>query len=249
MGTNLTQDVQRGLLRCGRLRHGARVQRVVVAPGPWNEMEQIAKTWALREPARGPWFLRPGLRPTLHLSSTAPALRCPDWEVPVRKLPSAGVLPAFRGDSRSRSWFAAGAFLSPQRAPDLDGQQAPRPRLSANSSRLLDGPRRGGLGGKSCLASLCYTQGPVRVVPDRMPPSLGKGPWSLPASPSRSSPPQKYNADYDLSARQGADTLAFMSLLEEKLLPVLVSVTEPPDVHGQEGGRGAHARRGEPALS
>ncbi|XP_063550528.1 metaxin-1-like isoform X3 [Gorilla gorilla gorilla] len=32
----------------------------------------------------------------------------------------------------------------------------------------------------------------------------------------------KYNADYDLSARQGADTLAFMSLLEEKLLPVLV---------------------------
>nr|XP_054407884.1 metaxin-1-like isoform X1 [Pongo abelii] len=33
--------------------------------------------------------------------------------------------------------------------------------------------------------------------------------------------PQKYNADYDLSARQGADTLAFMSLLE-KLLPVLV---------------------------
>ncbi|KAM8949337.1 metaxin-1 isoform 2-T2 [Lycaon pictus] len=32
---------------------------------------------------------------------------------------------------------------------------------------------------------------------------------------------EKYNADYDLSARQGADTLAFMSLLEEKLLPVL----------------------------
>uniref|UniRef100_A0ABI7X0B2 Metaxin-1 n=1 Tax=Felis catus TaxID=9685 RepID=A0ABI7X0B2_FELCA len=192
VGTNLTQDVQRGLLRCGRLRHGARVQRAVVAPGPWNETEQIAKTWALREPARGPWFLRPGLRPTLHLSSTAPALWCPDWEVPVRKLPSAGVLPAFRGDSRSRSWFAAGAFLSPQRAPDLEGQQAPRPRLSANSNRLLDGPRRGGLGGKSCLASLCYTQGP------------------------------KYNADYDLSARQGADTLAFMSLLEEKLLPVLI---------------------------
>ncbi|EMP27993.1 Metaxin-1, partial [Chelonia mydas] len=33
---------------------------------------------------------------------------------------------------------------------------------------------------------------------------------------------QKYNADYDLSARQGADTLAFVSLLEEKLLPVLI---------------------------
>lgn len=48
-------------------------------------------------------------------------------------------------------------------------------------------------------------------------------------------PPQKYNADYDLSARQGADTLAFMSLLEEKLLPVLVSVPRPPSVDGQQG--------------
>uniref|UniRef100_A0A8C4Y218 Metaxin-1 n=1 Tax=Gopherus evgoodei TaxID=1825980 RepID=A0A8C4Y218_9SAUR len=33
---------------------------------------------------------------------------------------------------------------------------------------------------------------------------------------------QQYNADSDLSARQGADTLAFVSLLEEKLLPVLI---------------------------
>lgn len=33
---------------------------------------------------------------------------------------------------------------------------------------------------------------------------------------------QKYNADYDLSAKEGADTLAFVSLLEEKLLPALV---------------------------
>ncbi|KAM4690193.1 metaxin-1 [Rhinophrynus dorsalis] len=33
---------------------------------------------------------------------------------------------------------------------------------------------------------------------------------------------QKYNADYDLSAKQGADTLAFVSLLEEKLLPALI---------------------------
>ncbi|KAJ7397757.1 Metaxin-1 [Pitangus sulphuratus] len=36
------------------------------------------------------------------------------------------------------------------------------------------------------------------------------------------SPLQKYNADYDLSATQNADTLAFVSLLEEKLLPVLI---------------------------
>lgn len=33
---------------------------------------------------------------------------------------------------------------------------------------------------------------------------------------------EKFNADYDLSAREGADTLAFLSLLEEKLLPVLI---------------------------
>ncbi|KAL0984889.1 hypothetical protein UPYG_G00149990 [Umbra pygmaea] len=33
---------------------------------------------------------------------------------------------------------------------------------------------------------------------------------------------QKYNADFDLSAREGADTLAFISLLEEKLMPALV---------------------------
>nr|XP_046155810.1 metaxin-1-like [Oncorhynchus gorbuscha] len=33
---------------------------------------------------------------------------------------------------------------------------------------------------------------------------------------------QKYNADFDLSAKEGADTLAFISLLEEKLMPALV---------------------------
>ncbi|XP_039614308.1 metaxin-3 [Polypterus senegalus] len=33
---------------------------------------------------------------------------------------------------------------------------------------------------------------------------------------------QKYNADYDLSAKQGADTLAFIALLEEKLYPALL---------------------------
>ncbi|NXL53201.1 MTX3 protein, partial [Podilymbus podiceps] len=35
---------------------------------------------------------------------------------------------------------------------------------------------------------------------------------------------QKYNADYELSAKQGADTLAYIALLEEKLLPALVSI-------------------------
>jgi len=34
---------------------------------------------------------------------------------------------------------------------------------------------------------------------------------------------QKYNADYDLSAKEGADSLAFISLLEEKLMPALVT--------------------------
>ncbi|KAM4601175.1 metaxin-1a [Polymixia lowei] len=33
---------------------------------------------------------------------------------------------------------------------------------------------------------------------------------------------QKYNADYDLSAKEGADTLAFISLIEEKLMPALI---------------------------
>ncbi|XP_037310883.1 metaxin-1a [Pungitius pungitius] len=33
---------------------------------------------------------------------------------------------------------------------------------------------------------------------------------------------QKYNADYDLSAKEGADSLAFTSLLEEKLKPALI---------------------------
>ncbi|XP_072139056.1 metaxin-1b isoform X1 [Mobula birostris] len=33
---------------------------------------------------------------------------------------------------------------------------------------------------------------------------------------------QKYNADYGLSATQGADTMAFSSLIEEKLLPALI---------------------------
>eukprot|EP00069_Balaena_mysticetus_P022169 bmy_03383T0 len=112
---------------------------------------------------------------------------------------------------------------NPQWARDLDGQQAPRSRLPANSNRLLTGPRQGGLSEQSPTLYLCYTQRSVWVVPDRMPPSLRKCPWSPPASTSQwMFPPQKYNADYDLSARQGADTLAFMSLLEEKLLPVLI---------------------------
>ncbi|XP_054596793.1 metaxin-1a isoform X1 [Nothobranchius furzeri] len=34
---------------------------------------------------------------------------------------------------------------------------------------------------------------------------------------------QKFNADYDLSAKEGADSLAFISLMEEKLTPALVT--------------------------
>ncbi|XP_062068484.1 metaxin-3 isoform X3 [Lepus europaeus] len=33
---------------------------------------------------------------------------------------------------------------------------------------------------------------------------------------------QKYNADYELTAKQGADTLAYVALLEEKLLPAVI---------------------------
>lgn len=52
--------------------------------------------------------------------------------------------------------------------------------------------------------------------------------WDLvhPVGSNRVFAPQKYNADYDLSATQSADTLAFVSLLEEKLLPVLVRLKE-----------------------
>lgn len=34
---------------------------------------------------------------------------------------------------------------------------------------------------------------------------------------------QRFNADYELTARQGADTMAYIALLEEKLLPALVT--------------------------
>lgn len=34
---------------------------------------------------------------------------------------------------------------------------------------------------------------------------------------------QRFNADYELTARQGADTMAYIALLEEKLRPALVS--------------------------
>ncbi|XP_053263823.1 metaxin-3 isoform X2 [Podarcis raffonei] len=33
---------------------------------------------------------------------------------------------------------------------------------------------------------------------------------------------QKYNADYELSTKEGADTLAYIALLEEKLLPAVI---------------------------
>ncbi|KAF5923251.1 hypothetical protein HPG69_012341 [Diceros bicornis minor] len=33
---------------------------------------------------------------------------------------------------------------------------------------------------------------------------------------------QKYNADYELSTKQGADTLAYIALLEKKLLPAVL---------------------------
>lgn len=131
------------------------------------------------------------------------------------------MLPAFRGNSGSCSHCAARPPFFPQWVQDLNSQWAPKPRLSANSNRLLAGLRQGVLSRQSSRFSLCYAQGWCGV------PSL----LSVPCTPlvftSQTFLPQKYNADYDLSARQGADTLAFMSLLEEKLLPVLVSTSGP----------------------
>ncbi|XP_044304634.1 metaxin-1 [Varanus komodoensis] len=87
-----------------------------------------------------------------------------------------------------------------------------------------------------CLAVLAYarfTGAPLKVRKIANPWRSPSG--TLPALKSRDegviSDPQliithlrkqKFNADYDLSALQGADTLAFASLLQEKLLPVLI---------------------------
>ncbi|KAF4017005.1 hypothetical protein G4228_009084 [Cervus hanglu yarkandensis] len=48
------------------------------------------------------------------------------------------------------------------------------------------------------------------------------GGWGLPSVHSDSLVVMKYNADYELSAKQGADTLAYIALLEEKLLPAVL---------------------------
>lgn len=62
--TKLTQDVE-GDAEEQRLETGKVGQTetwgykwnvyVVVAPGPWNELEETAKSWALREQAGRPW--------------------------------------------------------------------------------------------------------------------------------------------------------------------------------------------------
>ncbi|KAG2466422.1 MTX3 protein, partial [Polypterus senegalus] len=46
--------------------------------------------------------------------------------------------------------------------------------------------------------------------------------WIHPSKTAGTKKLMKYNADYDLSAKQGADTLAFIALLEEKLYPALL---------------------------
>uniref|UniRef100_A0A8C3EPX5 Metaxin n=1 Tax=Corvus moneduloides TaxID=1196302 RepID=A0A8C3EPX5_CORMO len=87
-----------------------------------------------------------------------------------------------------------------------------------------------------CLAVLTYarfTGAPLKVhrvtSPWRTPQGGGDfvvsptgGIWCVPWDPTMAFAAQKYNADYDLSATQSADALAFVSLLEEKLLPVLI---------------------------
>lgn len=66
MRTKLTQDVEgvakQQTLEPRKMRqpetwgYGWNVCVVgVVAPGPWNEIEEIAKSWTLREQAREPW--------------------------------------------------------------------------------------------------------------------------------------------------------------------------------------------------
>lgn len=68
------------------------------------------------------------------------------------------------------------------------------------------------------------------------------GIWCIPWDQTVAFAAQKYNADYDLSATQSADTLAFVSLLEEKLLPVLVRL-------GGAAGKGGSPRMGSASWS
>lgn len=151
------------------------------------------------------------------------------------------MLPAFRGNSGSCSWFAAGPSFLPQLGvrpsrPAGSKTQAFCQQQQATGWAQARGPQWEKLLALPLLHSEASEGGTSQDAS-----SLGRCPRSPPASTSWTFPPQKYNADYDLSARQGADTLAFMSLLEEKLLPVLVSVSSPPTIHGQQGrGPGAH---------
>lgn len=68
------------------------------------------------------------------------------------------------------------------------------------------------------------------------------GIWCIPWDQTVVFTAQKYNADYDLSATQSADTLAFVSLLEEKLLPVLVRL-------GGAAGKGGSPKMGSASWS
>uniref|UniRef100_A0A8C6WVZ0 Metaxin-1 n=1 Tax=Neogobius melanostomus TaxID=47308 RepID=A0A8C6WVZ0_9GOBI len=78
-----------------------------------------------------------------------------------------------------------------------------------------------------CLTVLAYVQfagAPLKV-------HKISNPWKSPSGQTEAGQIknvfcvlQKYNADYDLSAKEGADSLAFISLLEEKLLPALVNL-------------------------
>ncbi|XP_055359385.1 metaxin-1-like isoform X6 [Betta splendens] len=49
-----------------------------------------------------------------------------------------------------------------------------------------------------------------------------EGDWGLPSISVDCLVVLKYNADFDLSAKEGADSLAFISLMEEKLMPALI---------------------------
>ncbi|KAJ8000262.1 hypothetical protein DPEC_G00203010 [Dallia pectoralis] len=63
---------------------------------------------------------------------------------------------------------------------------------------------------------------PTGVLPALKSVEISSGSVSRPSNIIIHLRKQKYNADYDLSAKEGADTLAFVSLLEEKLLPALI---------------------------
>uniref|UniRef100_A0A5F8H8A7 Metaxin 3 n=1 Tax=Monodelphis domestica TaxID=13616 RepID=A0A5F8H8A7_MONDO len=125
----------------------------------------------------------------------------------------------------------AGASL-PTPALHVALQQQPRDENGAGRGRALPGYQRsqGRQDGGPLRAQVLGRRLGASVCPLRVSGGSGDVPIltsednivSQPAKILNFLRKQKYNADYQLSAKQGADTLAYIALLEEKLLPAVL---------------------------